>query len=85
VALLLIIKNLKIGIVKRSDVACGIKLLPERSIMERTLVWLKRCRRLARDWEKLIRPDSKFLRWASMRVMLKNLCQKQEQVRMDSE
>jgi transposase len=41
---------LQTGIVKRSDQAKGFVVLPKRWIVERTIVWLNRCRRLAKDF-----------------------------------
>ena len=49
-------------------------VLPKRWIVERTLAWLGRCRRLARDWECLNRKALAFLRLASIRLMLRKLC-----------
>ena len=43
-----------IEIIKRSDTAKGFEVLPRRWVVERTLAWLGRCRRLAKDWEKTI-------------------------------
>src|SRR5579872_1127886 len=43
-----------IEIVKRSDAAKGFVLLPRRWVVERTLAWINRNRRLAKDFEKLI-------------------------------
>ena len=43
-----------VQIVKRSDAAEGFKVLPRRWVVERTLAWLGRCRRLSKDWEKSI-------------------------------
>jgi len=40
-----------VEIVKRSDQAVGFEVLPKRWIVERTIGWLNRCRRLAKDWE----------------------------------
>jgi putative transposase len=40
-----------VEIVKRSDRAKGFVVLSTRWIVERTLAWLNRCRRLAKDWE----------------------------------
>ena len=61
-------------IVKRSDQAKGFVVLPKRWIVERTLAWLNRCRRLAKDWENLNRTALAFLRLASIRLMLRKLC-----------
>jgi putative transposase len=38
-------------IVRRCDRARGFAVLPQRWIVERTIAWLNRCRRLAKDWE----------------------------------
>ena len=39
------------------------------------LAWLNRCRRLAKDWERLNRTGVAFLQWASIRLMVRKLCQ----------
>jgi Transposase DDE domain len=44
-----------------------------RLIVERTIAWLNRCRRLAKDWENLNRKALAFLRLASIRLMLRKL------------
>ena len=62
--------KLRVEIVKRSDRAQGFEVLPKRWIVERTIAWLNRCRRLAKDWECLNRSGLAFLRWASVRLML---------------
>jgi transposase len=67
--------QVSIEIVKRSDVARFV-VLPKRWIVERTIAWLNRCRRLAKDWERLNRNALAFLRWASISLMLRRLCQK---------
>jgi putative transposase len=56
---------LETEIVKRSDCAKGFEILPKRWIVERTIAWLNRCRRLAKDWENLNRKGLAFLRLAS--------------------
>ena len=66
--------HLKTEIVKRSDHAKGFVVLPKRWIVERTIAWLNRCRRLAKDWENLNRKALAFLRLASIRLMLRKLC-----------
>jgi transposase len=39
-----------------------------------TFAWLGRCRRLAKDFENLNRNSLAFLRLASIRLMLRKLC-----------
>jgi transposase len=73
-ALASILPHLKTEIVKRSDRIKGFVVLPKRWIVERTIAWLNRCRRLARDWENLNRTALAFLKLASIRLMLRKLC-----------
>jgi transposase len=68
--------RINIEIVKRSDTAKQFEVLPKRWIVERTIAWLNRCRRLAKDWECRNSNALAFLRWASIRLMLRKLCQK---------
>lgn len=67
-------RRVEVEIVKRSDAAKGFAVLPKRWIVERTIAWLNRCRRLAKDWECLNRSALAFLRLASIRLMLRKLC-----------
>jgi transposase len=67
-------QDLHVEIVKRADNAIGFKIVPKRWIVERTIAWLNRCRRLAKDWENLNRKALAFLRLASIRLMLRKLC-----------
>lgn len=73
-ALAKVAPQINIEIVKRSDQAKGFELVPRRWIVERTIAWLNRCRRLAKDWENLNRKALAFLRLASIRLMLRKLC-----------
>jgi transposase len=74
-ALAKILPCLETEIVKRSDQAKGCFVpLPKRWIVERTIAWLNRCRRLAKDWENLNRNALAFLKLASIRLMLRKLC-----------
>ena len=66
--------QINVEIVKRSDIGKFV-VLPKRWIVERTIGWLNRCRRLAKDWECLNRNGLAFLHWASVRMMLRKLCQ----------
>lgn len=76
-ALKRVMRQVDLEIVKRSDHAKGFEVLPRRWIVERTIGWLNRCRRLARDWENLNRKALAFLRLASIRLMLRKLCNPQ--------
>ena len=67
--------QVNLEIVRRSD-RHRFVVLPKRWIVERTIGWLNRCRRLAKDWECLNRSALAFLRWASIRIMLRRLCRK---------
>ena len=69
-----VVRKIDVQIVKRFDTARGFTILPKRWIVERTIAWLNRCRRLAKDWECLNRSALAFLRWASVRLMLRKLC-----------
>lgn len=64
----------QLEIVKRSDHTVGFEVLPQRWIVERTFAWLGRCRRLAKDFENLSRNALAFLQLASIRLMLRKLC-----------
>lgn len=68
------VAHVNVEIVKRSDKAKGFVVLPRRWVVERTFAWLGRCRRLAKDWECMNRRALAFLRWASVRLMLRRLC-----------
>jgi len=70
-----ILPELHVEIVKRSDQAKGFKILPKRWVVERTFAWLSRCRRLAKDFENLTRIALAFVKLASIRFMLRRLCQ----------
>jgi transposase len=62
----------KLEIVKRSDLHRFV-VLPKRWIVERTLAWISRNRRLARDFERHARKAAAFVRLAMIRLMLRRL------------
>jgi putative transposase len=66
--------NLITEIVRQRDRAKGLVVLPQRWIVERTIAWLNRCRRFAKDWENLNHNALAFLRLASIRLVLRKLC-----------
>lgn len=69
-----ILPHLTVEIVKRSDVAKGFEIIPKRWVVERTIGWLNRCRRLAKDWETKTHNALAFLKLASIRLMVRRLC-----------
>ena len=73
-----IMATVNVEIVKRPDQVKGFMVLPKRWVVERTLAWLGRCRRLARDWERLNCKARAFLILASIRFMVRRLCRKTE-------
>ncbi len=48
-------------------------VLPKRWIVERTLAWISRSRRLARDYERHARKAVAFVRLAMIRLMLRRI------------
>ena len=62
-----------IEIIKRSDHAKGFVLLPKRWVVERTLAWLGRNRRLAKDFEATIASSTAWVYIASIRLISKRL------------
>ena len=59
-------------IVKRSDLG-GFVVLPKRWIVERTLAWISRNRRLCRDYERHARKAVAYVRLAMIRIMLRRV------------
>ena len=63
----------KLEIVKRSDKAEGFVLLPKRWVVERTIAWLNRCRRLAKDFEGTIESATAWVLIAHIRTLTRRL------------
>ena len=57
-----------IEVIKRSDAAKGFVVLPRRWVVERTLAWLNRNRRLAKDFEQTIASATAWLFIASIHL-----------------
>lgn len=66
--------QLQLEIITRSDQVKGFVGLPKRWIVERTLAWLNRCRRLAKDFENRLRYALAFVHLAAIRLMVRKLC-----------
>ena len=60
-------------IVKRCDPAKGFHLLPRRWVVERTIAWLNRNRRLAKDFEATIVSAEAWLFLASVQLIIRRL------------
>ncbi len=62
-----------IEVIKRSDAAKGFVLLPRRWVVERTLAWLNRNRRLAKDFEATLESAMTWLYIASVKLLSRRL------------
>src|ERR1700730_4509962 len=62
-----------IEIVKRSQSVGTFKAEPKRWVVERTLAWLNRCRRLSKDFEATIASAEAWVLLASIRVLSRRL------------
>jgi putative transposase len=60
-------------IVKRPEAASGFVVLARRWVVERTLAWLGRNRRLSKDYERLPSSSETVVYLASIRLMLRRL------------
>ena len=66
------INRLSIDIIKRCNTGKFV-VLPHRWIVERTLAWLNRCRRLAKDWEASIASAEAWMVVSSIRRMTRRI------------
>lgn len=62
-----------IEIIKRPDDAKGFVIVARRWVVERTLAWLNRCRRLAKDWEASVTSAEAWLLIASTRQLVRRI------------
>lgn len=65
--------QLTLEIVKRSDDMKGFVVLPRRWVVERTLGWLMRSRRLVRDFESLPASSEAFIYFSQAMLMSRRL------------
>jgi transposase len=65
--------NWTVEIVKRAADAAGFQLLPRRWVVERTLAWLNRNRRLAKDFEASIASAKAWVYIASVQLLTRRL------------
>ena len=65
--------NWLLQIVKRSDDMRGFEVLPRRWVVERTLSWLGRYRRLSKDYESLTANSETMILLAMINLMIHRL------------
>ena len=65
--------KITIEVVSRPKDQRGFSVLPRRWVVERTLAWLMRWRRLVRDYERLPETHEAFVKWAMVGIMLNRL------------
>jgi putative transposase len=63
----------ELEIVERYADTKGFIVLPHRWIVERTLSWLIRNRRLSKDYERMVQTSETFIKVAMIRLMLRRL------------
>ena len=63
----------RLEVVKRTDDTGGFKVLPRRWVVERTLGWIGRSRRLARDYEGLAETALAYIKMAMIQLMIRRL------------
>ena len=63
----------RLEIIKRNDSAEGFVMLPWRWIVERTIAWIDRFRRLCKDYERKVQTSEYLIEAAMIRLMLRRL------------
>ena len=62
-----------LSVVRRRPDGHSFEVLPRRWVVERTLAWLGRCRRLSKDYEALPETSEAWVYVAMIHLMLKRL------------
>lgn len=65
--------RIKLQIVKRSDAHRGFQVLPRRWVVERSLAWSSRCRRLSKDYEALPKTTESWIYLSFIALLLRRL------------
>jgi putative transposase len=68
----------RIQVVQRPGDQVGFKVLPQRWVVERTIAWLSRSRRLSKDCEKLTITSEAMVKISMIHLMLKRLADDSE-------
>ena len=69
--------NWVLEIVKRNDDVKGFQVLPRRWVVERTLAWIGRYRRLSKDYEALSKTSEAMLYAAMVHIMVRRFAKNQ--------
>jgi transposase len=67
------VARVMLEIVKKKEGQHGFEVLPRRWVVERTLSWITRCRRLDRDYERLPEHSEAMIKWAMIGLMTRRL------------
>jgi putative transposase len=65
--------GITLSIMKRPSNQKGFAVLVRRWVVERSIVWLNRCRRLSKDFEHHLKNSEAMVYWASIQRMLRRL------------
>lgn len=65
--------RIALEIVKKPEGQRGFEVLPRRWVVERTLSWISRCRRLSKDYERLPEHAEAMVKWAMIGLMTRRL------------
>lgn len=67
------ILRITVQVVKKPEGQHTFEVLPRRWVVERTLSWLVRCRRLDRDYERLPEHAEAMIKWSMIGIMTRRL------------
>jgi putative transposase len=70
-------RKVRLAITKRSDTAKGFEVIPKRWIVERTLGWFNRYRRLSKDYELLPETSEAVIYVVMIHLMIRRLARLQ--------
>lgn len=63
----------EVEVVEREPGTRGFAVLPRRWVVERSLAWLSRNRRLAKDYERMVQTSETLIEIAATRLVLRRL------------
>jgi hypothetical protein len=65
--------RIAVEIVKQPEGQRTFEVLPRRWVVERTLSWISRCRRLSKDYERLPAHAEAMVKWSMVGLMTRRL------------